>query len=388
MKRNNALARTGVLSVQSGGELNLLQCNLSAEELLSSLPNQHSLYDKFSASYRRSVTKERLEEFIEYYYQAAINASPIINPSISMVIRHVDSLEQLSDKFPLATVVFDRENSTVIEGFLVVSSLAILLGVPDPFNGHSASKYILDAKQKEYLLSINTQVSVYFNSVSSVSDSSIYKMFSDINKLDTRVYSQNISAVSPSSPLFIAARKLSNLLELETFGGVSELNKITKSESYITTYSTLMQTILATLGGKGVRVGKKLPTHLPDGTEITDAACDEALAILTPLMKHWLICLRGDFLHSTNGFHRSMQIWQSLGLVAFYLKGHTKHDSLNLEKAGTTLGQLDYRKTAAHWAHCDAFKKDSTNTYWINATGGGRTLRDKVASYFISLIAI
>ncbi|OEA53182.1 hypothetical protein BBM65_19015 [Vibrio parahaemolyticus] len=55
-------------------------------------------------------------------------------------------------------------------------------------------------------------------------------------------------------------------------------------------------------------------------------------------------------------------------------------------EAGVALSKLDYRKKAAHWAQCSAFKKDSTNTYWINATGGGRTLRDKVAEYFTEIL--
>lgn len=81
-----------------------------------------------------------------------------------------------------------------------------------------------------------------------------------------------------------------------------------------------------------------------------------------------------------------MQIWQALGLVIFHARTRLDYTLEDYYKAGSALSNLDYSKEASHWGQCSAFKKGATNTYWINATGGGRTLRDKVAEYFISLI--
>ncbi|GAJ71002.1 hypothetical protein JCM18904_1738 [Vibrio sp. JCM 18904] len=82
-----------------------------------------------------------------------------------------------------------------------------------------------------------------------------------------------------------------------------------------------------------------------------------------------------------------MQVWQALGIVAHYLSNNAALTESELFSAGQVLGQLDYDKSASHWGgNCAAFKKDSSGRFWINATGGGRTFRDKISEYFIDVL--
>lgn len=376
-----------ICGVQSGKVLSNLSALLSfvsTEELLASLPQEHLLFERFSASYERSVNKDRLRKLESYVLKSVLNNTPLDVPKVSLVAYRNPHVQIQHNT--LATLQYDKNDSAIVDGFLVLSVLSNLLGRSDPFTGKKADKSILTTKQKQFLASIDVQITIYYRPNEKINEETLSKLFFDINSIDTKIYSQNIITHVQESPLNLGAAKLALALNLEALGGVSELNKITKSDSYVTTKSTLVQILLAALGGKGTRIEKQLPTHLPNKTQITEQVVDEALKTVIPLMKGWISCLETQFRQDSNGFHRSMQVWQALGIVAYHLTHNNDLSDDVLFSTGQILGRLNYDKSAAHWGKCSAFKKDASGSFWINATGGGRTFRDKVALYFISLL--
>ncbi|HCE3379001.1 TPA: hypothetical protein NKP43_001324 [Vibrio parahaemolyticus] len=376
-----------ICGVQSGkllSNLSALLSFVSTEELLASLPQEHLLFERFSASYERSVNKDRLRKLESYVLKSVLNNTPLDVPKVSLVAYRNPHVQIQHNT--LATLQYDKNDSAIVDGFLVLSVLSNLLGRSDPFTGKKADKSILTTKQKQFLASIDVQITIYYRPNEKINEETLSKLFFDINSIDTKIYSQNIITHVQESPLNLGAAKLALALNLEALGGVSELNKITKSDSYVTTKSTLVQILLAALGGKGTRIEKQLPTHLPNKTQITEQVVDEALKTVIPLMKGWISCLETQFRQDSNGFHRSMQVWQALGIVAYHLTHNNDLSDDVLFSTGQILGRLNYDKSAAHWGKCSAFKKDASGSFWINATGGGRTFRDKVALYFISLL--
>ncbi|HCM0971101.1 TPA: hypothetical protein N2836_000635 [Vibrio parahaemolyticus] len=376
-----------ICGVQSGkllSNLSALLSFVSTEELLASLPQEHLLFERFSASYERSVNKDRLRKLESYVLKSVLNKTPLDVPKVSLVAYRNPHVQIQHNT--LATLQYDKNDSAIVDGFLVLSVLSNLLGRSDPFTGKKADKSILTTKQKQFLASIDVQITIYYRPNEKINEETLSKLFFDINSIDTKIYSQNIITHVQESPLNLGAAKLALALNLEALGGVSELNKITKSDSYVTTKSTLVQILLAALGGKGTRIEKQLPTHLPNKTQITEQVVDEALKTVIPLMKGWISCLETQFRQDSNGFHRSMQVWQALGIVAYHLTHNNDLSDDVLFSTGQILGRLNYDKSAAHWGKCSAFKKDASGSFWINATGGGRTFRDKVALYFISLL--
>ncbi|HCH0810774.1 TPA: hypothetical protein NKO90_000446 [Vibrio parahaemolyticus] len=376
-----------ICGVQSGKVLSNLSALLSfvsTEELLASLPQEHLLFERFSANYERSVNKDRLRKLESYVLKSVLNNTPLDVPKVSLVAYRNPHVQIQHNT--LATLQYDKNDSAIVDGFLVLSVLSNLLGRSDPFTGKKADKSILTTKQKQFLASIDVQITIYYRPNEKINEETLSKLFFDINSIDTKIYSQNIITHVQESPLNLGAAKLALALNLEALGGVSELNKITKSDSYVTTKSTLVQILLAALGGKGTRIEKQLPTHLPNKTQITEQVVDEALKTVIPLMKGWISCLETQFRQDSNGFHRSMQVWQALGIVAYHLTHNNDLSDDVLFSTGQILGRLNYDKSAAHWGKCSAFKKDASGSFWINATGGGRTFRDKVALYFISLL--
>ncbi|ASG04256.1 hypothetical protein [Vibrio anguillarum] len=384
MRNADDLMLIGIQSTHMLGGLSLLQSCISIEELLALLPQEHLLLERFSASYGRSVNRERLCQIENYYLKSVIDNTPFDIPRVSLVVYGQVRGEKLHSR--LFSLQYEKSDSAIVEGFLVISALSHLLDRVDPFTGKKADKSNLSSKQQQTLASIDVRLSIYYGRDGKIPEESLSKLFFDINAIDTKVYSQHIATHVQESPLNLCAEKLAIALNLNAFGGVSELNKITKSDSYITTKSTLILILLASLGGKGVRIEKQLPTHLPDKTLITEQVVDDALKIVIPLMKGWISCLEIKFKQDRSGFHRSMQIWQALGVVAYHLSHITDFTEDELFSTGQILGQLNYDKNASHWGKCAAFKKDASGSFWINATGGGRTFRDKVAVYFISLL--
>lgn len=384
MRSTDERTLVGYQSTKILGGLTLLQSSTSIEHMYEYLPQEHLMWENFSASYERSVNKERLSKLITYYQRNIINNTPFEIPYISVVV-YGNSREDLLGN-SVASLQYEKERSAVVDGFLTISALSTLLERTDPFTGKLLGKSALNEEQKATLASLDVRFNIYYSQDKQVDEDTISSMFFDINAVDSKVYSQHITTHVQDSPLNIGAKKLAKELNLDSIGGVSELNKITKSDSYVTTHSTLTSMILTCIAGKGSRITKQLPTHLSDKTPITEQIVEDALTKLVPLMRGWLSSLGNEFTQNSNGFHRSMQVWQALAVVTHDLTCDKTLSKSELFAAGQTLGRLSYDKNADHWGKCEAFKKDATGKSWINATGGGRTFRDKIASYFIELI--
>ncbi|WP_210472266.1 hypothetical protein [Vibrio crassostreae] len=384
MRNADELIISGIQSSNILGGVSLLQGFISIEELLNSLPREHLLLEHFSASYERSVNKERLSRLESYYLKGIVNNTPFDVPRVCLVAHNKVRDARLQNR--LVRLHYERTDIAIVDGFLAISALSNLLERADPFTGKKSGQSVLTTEQKQVLSSIDVRLSIYYKRDGNINEEELAKLFLNINTTDTRVYSQSITVHAQESPLNSGAEKLALALNLDALGGISNLNKITKSDSYVTTKNTLILIILASLGGKGARVEKHLPTHLPSGVLVTERVIDDTLEVVIPFMRGWISCLATKFKQDSNGFHRSMQIWQALGVVAYDLANNGSLTESELFAFGRVLGQLDYDKSASHWGKCSAFKKDVSGKIWINATGGGRTFRDQVASYFISIL--
>ncbi|CAK1770935.1 DGQHR domain-containing protein [Vibrio crassostreae] len=384
MKNTDELMLVGYKSTNILGGLTLLQSSVSVAELFEFIPQEHLMWDHFSFNYERSVNKERLSKLKNYYQMSVVKDDPFEVPHISLVIYGISSEELQGNRF--VSLHYERNRSAVVDGFLAISALSYLLDLRDPFTGKQLSKSALSEEQKSVVASLDVRLSIYYDGNKQITEESLSKLFFDINSIDAKVYSQHISTHIQESPLNLGAKQLAKALNLDMLGGVSEFNKITKSDSYVTTHTTLTSIILTAIAGKGARIEKQLPTHLSDKTLITKQVIDEALKAVIPLMNGWISCLEHKFHQNSNGFHRSMQIWQAVGVVAYNLAQNTEITEAELYASGQILGQVDYDKSASHWSRCKAFKKDASGLFWINATGGGRTMRDKVADYFMEIL--
>ncbi len=387
MKQADKIVLSGLASNNVLGGISLVQSFTTAKTLLANLPKEQLLLEHFESSYERSVNRDRLQVLTTLFKKSVEQNAPLCTPSVSMYILGEVQCKYLDKN--LATLQFNPSKTTVIDGFLTISAFSQLLGLIDPItNKKKKHSDTLTTAQKQTLASIDIQVNLYFQRNGKNSEETAAKLFFDVNTTENKLYSQYIATHEQESPLIAGAEKLSEALELDELGGVSVFNKITKSDSFVTTKNTLIQIILASLGGKNIRIDKRLPTHLANKSAITNSLIAQTLEALIPLMRGWLSYVAPQLKQGSNGFHRSMQTWQALGVVTYYLTQNKTFTTQQFYAFGQKLGQLDYGKSAPHWENCTAFKRDATGQYWINATGGGRTLRDKMADYFIDVLKI
>ncbi|OEE70695.1 hypothetical protein [Vibrio splendidus] len=386
MNSSSEISINGLCSKNTTGGICKFQSVVKVTELFELLPDHHVLFDTISSTFDRPTNKKRVSQLTEYLGQSIERNSPTDVLRVTLFFNGQVKERDLGEH--LKRISFEKDKALLLDGFNLISAIAKLKGMDNPFTKKTiTNQRKLTALQNIFLCEMDVQLNVMYPISDRISDSDIYKLFIDINTNDTRVYSQNLLVNKESnSPLASGCHQLEVNLNLERLGGVSKINKLTKSDTYITTQNTLIYIILGSLGGKGLRIDKYLPTHLPDKQAINTTLVNSVISEITQFMGGWLSGLQKDFKQNKNGFHQSMQIWQALGLVIYHLK---LNQNLSLEGyyiAGHKLAQLDYQKNAPHWGNCKAFKMDSTNSFWINATGGGRTFRDEVAIYFINVI--
>ncbi|KLN66347.1 hypothetical protein [Vibrio sp. VPAP30] len=386
MNSSNEISFNGLYSINTTGGICKFQSVIKVSELFELLPEHHVFFDIISSSFERPTNKERVSQLTQYLEQSIEQNSPTDVLRVTFFLNGKVKEKDLGDFF--RKITFEKDKTLILDGFNLISAIAQLKGIDNPFTKkRTTNQRKLTALHNNFLCGMDIQLNIMYSISDKVSDSDIYKLFTDINTNDTRVYSQNLLVnKEQKSPLVDGCHQLEINLNLEKFGGVSRINKITKSETYITTQSSLIYIILGSLGGRNLRIEKRLPTHLTDKSSINANLVNSVIPEITQFMKGWLNGLEKTIKQNQNGFHRSMQIWQALGLVIFHLK-NKKNITLNdYYLAGNKLAELDYEKNAQHWKNCKAFKMDSTNSYWINATGGGRTFRDEVANYFIDVL--
>ncbi|MCV3264728.1 hypothetical protein OGZ01_28645 [Vibrio harveyi] len=143
----------GYQSTKLLGGLALLQSSSSIERMYEFLPKEHLMWEYFSASYERSVNKERLSKLIAYYQRNIVNNTAFEMPYISFVV-YGDTREDLLSN-STASLLYEKERSAVVDGFLTISALSILLGRTDPFTGNYVGKSSLSEEQKTRLASLD-----------------------------------------------------------------------------------------------------------------------------------------------------------------------------------------------------------------------------------------
>ncbi|WP_194435178.1 DNA sulfur modification protein DndB [Vibrio fluminensis] len=384
---NNFQKILGICTSCKTSGISKLQAFVNIAQLLEVLPKEHEFFDKLSSGYGRSINRSRQNKIQDLLCKHIKENLVIDTLTFSFATKGKVSSKALMSNFH--EVVLSPEDLTLIDGFLSISAICELLDLSDPFTKKKQKNTTTPLTNHEQKKLLETQVlfSLLFSETGALDISQIESLITSINTVDKRVHSHTLSANSSTeSPLIWGAEMLADKLELKRLGGVSNLSKITKSDTYVTTQFSLIYIILASLGGRGVKIGKDLPKQLPNKESITQHLLSDILPLISAFMQGWLSNLQNDFLHNRSGFHNSLQVWQALGIVIHELYQKMILDEHCYYKAGMKLSQLDYSKNAPHWEHCSAFKRDATNSYWINATGGGRTFRLKLADYFISII--
>lgn len=310
-------------------------------------------------------------------------------PPLSLTITVCDGdLSVAGRKDALYSLRYRRQQAFLVDGILTYCAIMNLLGykLRYPHFVVNQERTEIDGRVRQMLAGQNLLVTIIFDEEGTLAQRDILNLCKTFNQRDVQLHSVSLSRVASESLVKVFVHELAKELRLDKIGGMStKSTRVTKSDPFITTESTMLHMVVATIGGNKLRMSTKVMDQLSDGSLIDLQRLDKIKPAITTFFSAWLLSCQHQLKYNRDGFHYSTQIWQALGLVIHYLISN-QYTLEELERVGYLLGQLDYSRDAEHWQHCPAMKLDMRGYQYKNATSGGRTFREGIARYFIELV--
>lgn len=388
MIKKDVVTLRGIGVAPFGREASSLQCTLPLSEIseFCSLPDVLEGAQNIIADMSRPVNLSEVKRVQSYLLGLLNNTS--MNPLLTVTIAVEECFKEVIDEAPgLVSITYSPKKAYIINGIQTIAAYASITKyeaeiVRSPALG-------IDEQKAESLNSkiamLPTLINVIYRSNENIRKREIVSLLNSYNNLDTRIHSMSLGVYEDEThPIMLAVTDIARAINIEKFGGMSISSRLTKNDSYVTTQTSMAGLVLAAIGGRSARLTTPLPQKLPNKKRITEDLINETKQLIIDFLKVWLSTLGTQFEKNPDGFHYSSQVWQALGLVIHHLHEVDVADSVS--ESAKVLAHLDYDKAAKHWSNCSALKLDATGKYYINATGGGRSLRDGIAKYFISLL--
>lgn len=388
MIKKDVVTLRGIGVAPFGREASSLQCTLPLSEVseFCSLPDVLEGAQNIITDMSRPINLSEVKRVQSYLLGLLSNTG--MNPLLTVTIAVEECLKEVIDESSgLVSITYPREKAYIING---IQTLAAYTSITKHESEIVRSPALsIDEQKAESLNSkiaiLPTLINVIYRSNENIHKREVVSLLNSYNNLDTRIHSMSLGIYEDEThPIMLAVTDIARAINIEEFGGMSISSRLTKNDSYVTTQTSMAGLVLAAIGGRSPRLTTPLPEKLPNKKVITEDLINETKHLIIDFLKVWLSTLGTQFDKDPDGFHYSSQVWQALGLVIHHLHEVDAADSVS--ESAKVLAHLDYDKAAKHWSNCSALKLDATGKYYINATGGGRSLRDGIAKYFISLL--
>lgn len=388
MIKKDVVTLRGIGVAPFGREASSLQCTLPLSEIseFCSLPDVLEGAQNIIADMSRPVNLSEVKRVQSYLLGLLNNTS--MNPLLTVTIAVEECFKEVIDEAPgLVSITYSPKKAYIVNGIQTIAAYASITKYESEIVRSPALG--IDEQKAESLNSkiamLPTLINVIYRSNENIRKREIVSLLNSYNNLDTRIHSMSLGVYEDEThPIMLAVTDIARAINIEKFGGMSISSRLTKNDSYVTTQTSMAGLVLAAIGGRSARLTTPLPQKLPNKNIITEELINETKQLIIDFLKVWLSTLGTQFEKDPDGFHYSSQVWQALGLVIHHLHEVDVADSVS--ESAKVLAHLDYDKAAKHWSNCSALKLDATGKYYINATGGGRSLRDGIAKYFISLL--
>ncbi|MFA0380643.1 DNA sulfur modification protein DndB [Vibrio sp. 10N.222.54.A3] len=388
MIKKDVVTLRGIGVAPFGREASSLQCTLPLSEIseFCSLPDVLEGAQNIIADMSRPVNLSEVKR-VQSYLLGLLNNTGM-NPLLTVTIAVEECFKEVIDETPgLVSITYSPKKAYIINDIQTIAAYTSITKYESEIVRSPALG--IDEQKAESLNSkiamLPTLINVIYRSNENIRKREIVSLLNSYNNLDTRIHSMSLGVYEDEThPIMLAVTDIARAINIEKFGGMSISSRLTKNDSYVTTQTSMAGLVLAAIGGKSARLTTPLPQKLPNKKIITEELINETKQLIIDFLKVWLSTLGTQFEKDPDGFHCSSQVWQALGLVIHHLHEVDVADSVS--ESAKVLAHLDYDKAAKHWSNCSALKLDATGKYYINATGGGRSLRDGIAKYFISLL--
>ncbi|WP_019628848.1 hypothetical protein [Moritella marina] len=368
-----------------------LLCFIPATEIknyfsaFEELPEEiDAVFSELLNSTNQKRIKKLEQEIADFSYSDQL-APPL---SITIAVGHAD-LPASERKGPLYSLNYCRKNAFLVDGILTYCAIMNLLGYKLQYPHFVTNQELTKADNITMKNIINQPliVTVVFNDDGNLDQKDILNLCKTFNQRSLQFHSVSLSRIASESLVKDFIHQLAEELKLDKIGGMStKATRVTKSDPFITTESTMLHMVVAAVAGNKLRMSTKVMGELSDGSLIDQTRLDSIKPAIITFFSAWLSSCQHQLKYNRDGFHYSTQIWQALGLVINHLISN-QCSLEELERVGHLLGQLNYSRDAEHWQHCPAMKLDIRGYQYKNATSGGRTFREGLARYFIELVS-
>lgn len=379
----------GLSADHSYGMGTSLLCFIPATEIQNYFSAFEELPEEFDAVFSELLNStnqkriKKLEQEIAHFFYSEQLAPPL---SITIAVGNAD-LPASGLKGPLYSLNYYRKKAFLVDGILTYCAIMNLLGykLQYPHFVPNQDRTEVDERIVKIITEQQLMVNVIFNGDGSLDQLDILSLCKTFNQRSLQLHSVNLSRIASESLVKDFIHQLAKELKLDKIGGMStKATRVTKSDPFITTESTMLHMVVAAVAGNKLRMSTKVMNQLSDGSLIDQPRLDSIKPAIITFFSAWLSSCQHQLKYNRDGFHYSTQIWQALGLVIHYLISN-QYTLEELERVGHLLGQLDYSRDAEHWQYCSAMKLDMRGYQYKNSTSGGRTFREGVAKYFIEL---
>ncbi|MGR5120449.1 DNA sulfur modification protein DndB [Vibrio astriarenae] len=388
MTKKHVVTLKGIGVAPFGRGASSLQCAIPLSEVADfcSLPDVLEGAQNTISDMSRPINLSEVKRVQSYLLGLA--SSTELNPLLTVTIAIEECVKEIIDKSSgLVSITYSPNKAYIVNGIQSIAAYASISKYESEIV-RSPALTVDEQKTNSIHLKIAmlpTLVNVIYRTKENIQKREIVSLLNSYSNLDTRIHSVSLGVYEDEChPIILAVRDIAKAINIDKYGGMSISSRLTKSDSCVTTQTSMAGLVLAAIGGRSARLTTPLPKKLPNKESITEELINETKHSVIDFLKVWLSTLAGQFDKNPDGFHYSSQVWQALGLVIHHL--HEVDASDSVIKSAKVLAHLDYDKSAKHWSNCSALKLDVTGKYYINATGGGRSLRDGIAKYFITLL--
>ncbi|MGS0825105.1 hypothetical protein ACVBIO_04775 [Shewanella sp. 0m-8] len=379
----------GLSAEQNYGIGSSLMCLIPATEIqnyFSSFGDLTEELDLVFSELQNTTNQKRVRKLEQEIIHALCTEQ--LTPPLSLTIAVSDNNLSTKRKGGLHSVSYNPEKAFLVDGILTYCAIMNLLGYELNYPNFIVNSQQNEGRVRQMLACQYLHITIIFNELNDLEQGDILRLGKIFNQREIQLHSVSLSRLTSDFLIRDFVYQLDKELRLDKIGGMSsKATRVTKSDPFITTESTMLQMVIAAIGGCRLRMSTKTMDQLSDGSLIDTNRLEKIKPPIIAFFSAWLSSCESQLKYNRDGFHYSTQIWQALGLVIHYLIVN-QHTLKDLEKCGHLLGELDYSRDATHWQYCSAMKLDLRGRIYKNSTSGGRTFREGIAKYFIELVRV
>ncbi|PMM12474.1 hypothetical protein BCT61_05480 [Vibrio breoganii] len=290
----------------------------------------------------------------------------------------------------LVKLNYNSHNTLIVDGVLELVAIAKILGLNHPFEPTrklTKQDVVSNSEIRQLLGQTFVQVTLIFNSELGLNSDDLLRYYGNYNNRESHLRSPILTSLLDNSPINDYVKELVGLANIDKFGGVARSAlRLTKSDQGIVAEATLIKLVLGAIGGATPQNGNKIEDFNTHKGAFDKEAIQEAQPHIAAFIDTWLTGIREQLKNDRDGFHYSPSVWLALGLIIHHIL-HSKGVDIDseLQKAALKLSQINYSKSASHWANCEVMMLDAKGQEYKNASGGGRPFRAGLAKYLYRL---